>query len=111
MSGTTSVISGYCDPEYLDSSPESPGNYYSSESFSETGVSGPLYPEYPDIYPEYPGILLVAASFCERGYKYPPYPFIYFSLAHFETEQASKQKESPLTSPLPFLSDFLRGIK
>jgi hypothetical protein len=44
-------------------------------------------------------------------YKYPPYPFIQLSLAHFKPEHTSKQKESSLTSPLSFLSDFLWGFK
>jgi hypothetical protein len=33
------------------------------------------------------------------GINTPPYPFIYFSLAYFETEQASKQKRA-LSLPL-----------
>jgi hypothetical protein len=45
------------------------------------------------------------------GINTPHTPFIDLSLAHFETEQASKQKESSLTSFLAFLSDLLRGSK
>jgi hypothetical protein len=102
-------MSGHCDPEYPDSNPESPGHCYSSD----------LGPESLDPYVRsirtYTRSIRVPFTqrlvFYERGYKYPSYPFISPSLAHFEPEHASKQKESSLISPLPFLSDFLRGIK
>jgi hypothetical protein len=106
-----SGMSGYCDPEYPDSSPEYPGNYYSFESFFRTGVSGALCPEYLDIYPEYPGTLLPMASFCERGYKYPPIPLHLLLSCPFRNRTSQQAKESSLTSPLPFLSDFLKGFK
>jgi hypothetical protein len=41
----------------------------------------------------------------------PPIPLHLLLSCPFQNRTSQQAKESSLTSPLPFLSDFLRGIK
>jgi hypothetical protein len=94
-------------PEYPDTMIWSIRIVSRSIRVTVTHLKVSLGPESPDPYVQSIRTYTrsIRVSFSQRlvsvrgGINTPPYPFIYFSLAYFETEQASKQKRA-LSLPL-----------